>query len=99
MVRARTTCKCSSSHRTARYCIVYPATGARWISREHNLHAYVSAQDEYSLIARHIELEKLPAIEAHGMGLLPYFPLASGLLTDRQAAKRGVGGEVLAYVW
>ena len=41
-----------------------------------------------SLLVRQIESEKLPAAEAFGMGVLPYFPLASGLLTGKY--KRGV---------
>ena len=60
---------------------------AQWIARDRGLHHFVSAQDEYSLIVRHHEAEKLPAIEAYGMGLLPYFPLACGLLTGKY--KRG----------
>jgi aryl-alcohol dehydrogenase-like predicted oxidoreductase len=44
---------------------------------------FVTAQDEYSLVNRSVERELLPAIERHRMGLLPYFPLASGLLTGK----------------
>lgn len=50
---------------------------------EKKLSSLVSSQDEYSLVARNIEHELLPAIERHGMGELPYFPLASGLLTGK----------------
>jgi aryl-alcohol dehydrogenase-like predicted oxidoreductase len=60
---------------------------AQWIARDRGLNAFISAQDEYSLVARHIESEELPALEAYGMGLLPYFPLACGLLTGKY--KRG----------
>ena len=63
---------------------------AQWISRDRGLHRFISSQDEYSLIARHQESEKLPAIEAYGMGLLPYFPLACGLLTGKY--KRNAAG-------
>ncbi len=49
--------------------------------------AFVSCQDEYSLLVRDIERELIPAAKVHGMGLLPYFPLASGLLTGKY--KRG----------
>ena len=48
--------------------------------------AFCCAQDQYSLLAREIERELLPAIEAGGLGLLPYFPLASGLLTGKYRA-------------
>jgi aryl-alcohol dehydrogenase-like predicted oxidoreductase len=44
---------------------------------------FVSCQDEYSLLARGIERELIPAMEQRGMSLLPYFPLASGLLTGK----------------
>ena len=44
---------------------------------------FVSAQDEYSLIERGIEKDRLPAAEAYDIGVLPYFPLASGLLTGK----------------
>jgi len=56
---------------------------ALWTSRHLNLNHFVSVQAEYSVIVREIEREMLPAIEANGMGLLPYFPLASGLLTGK----------------
>jgi aryl-alcohol dehydrogenase-like predicted oxidoreductase len=56
---------------------------AHAISKKHGLAYFVTAQDEYSLVNRAIERELVPAIERHGMGLLPYFPLASGLLTGK----------------
>ncbi|MDE2204594.1 MAG: aldo/keto reductase, partial [Burkholderiaceae bacterium] len=48
-----------------------------------NLSPFVSCQDEYSLLVRGAERELLPAMRAHGLGLLPYFPLACGLLTGK----------------
>jgi aryl-alcohol dehydrogenase-like predicted oxidoreductase len=45
--------------------------------------AFVSAQDEYSLVVRKADSELIPALCHFGMGLLPYFPLASGLLTGK----------------
>jgi aryl-alcohol dehydrogenase-like predicted oxidoreductase len=60
---------------------------AQWTAKRHNLHAFVSCQDEYSLLVRDIDRELMPAIAAYGMGLLPFFPLASGLLTGKY--KRG----------
>jgi aryl-alcohol dehydrogenase-like predicted oxidoreductase len=44
---------------------------------------FVTAQDQYSLLAREIEDEVLPAIAARKLALLPYFPLASGMLTGK----------------
>jgi aryl-alcohol dehydrogenase-like predicted oxidoreductase len=45
--------------------------------------AYVSEQSEYSWLARSAESELLPACERLGIGFIPYFPLASGLLTGK----------------
>src|SRR4029077_20361033 len=56
---------------------------AHWTARELRLNALVSAQDEYSLVVRDIDRELIPALQAYGMGLLPFFPLASGLLTGK----------------
>jgi aryl-alcohol dehydrogenase-like predicted oxidoreductase len=60
---------------------------AVWTSREHHLNTFASAQDEYSLLARGAERELLPALNAYGLGLLPFYPLAGGLLTGKY--KRG----------
>jgi len=56
---------------------------AVWTSRHLGLNAFISCQDEYSLLVRGIERELIPAAQAYGMGLMPYFPLASGLLTGK----------------
>jgi aryl-alcohol dehydrogenase-like predicted oxidoreductase len=56
---------------------------AQWTAQTRNLNAFASCQDEYSLLVRDIEKELVPAIEAYRMGLLPFFPLASGLLTGK----------------
>lgn len=56
---------------------------AQWTSRHLGLNAFVSCQDEYSLVVRDAERALQPAMEAYGLGLLPYFPLASGLLTGK----------------
>lgn len=47
------------------------------------LENFVSCQDEYSVLVRDAERELIPAMEAYGLGLLPYYPLASGLLTGK----------------
>jgi aryl-alcohol dehydrogenase-like predicted oxidoreductase len=47
------------------------------------LKQFVTSQDEYSLLVRNIETDLLPAVERFGMSELPYFPLASGLLTGK----------------
>ncbi|HTW36244.1 MAG TPA: aldo/keto reductase [Rhizomicrobium sp.] len=63
---------------------------AQWTAADRRLTPFVSAQDELSLLVRDSERELLPALDAKGMGLLPYFPLASGLLTGKYAR----GGEL-----
>ena len=67
-------------------CSNVPAWGvadAYWIAKTEGLNRFVSAQDEYSLLMRGLEKDLKPALETYGMGLLPYFPLASGLLTGK----------------
>jgi aryl-alcohol dehydrogenase-like predicted oxidoreductase len=61
----------------------WQVTDAVWASRHHGLGGFVCAQDEYSLLARDAERELIPALTAHGLGLLPFFPLAGGLLTGK----------------
>jgi len=56
---------------------------SQWTSKHLKLHAFVSCQNEYSLLVRGVERELFPAMQAFGLGLLPYFPLASGLLTGK----------------
>jgi aryl-alcohol dehydrogenase-like predicted oxidoreductase len=54
-----------------------------WMSRDLGIHGFVSCQDQYSLLVRTIEQELIPAMESYGIGLLPYFPLAGGMLTGK----------------
>ncbi len=56
---------------------------ALWTSRSLGINAFISCQNEYSLVVREVERELLPAMEAHSLGMLPFFPLASGLLTGK----------------
>jgi aryl-alcohol dehydrogenase-like predicted oxidoreductase len=56
---------------------------AEWVSRTRRLERFVSAQNEYSWLERGIETDLVPALENYGIGLLPYFPLANGLLTGK----------------
>ncbi len=56
---------------------------ADWTARHLGIPGFVSCQDEFSLLVRGNEAELMPAMRAHGLGLLPYFPLASGLLTGK----------------
>jgi aryl-alcohol dehydrogenase-like predicted oxidoreductase len=56
---------------------------AQDIAKRHGLAQFVSCQDEYSLLARDVEAALIPAAKTYDMGLLPYFPLAGGLLTGK----------------
>ncbi len=66
---------------------------ADWTARAAGLQPFVTAQNEYSLYNRAAEEELVPALQRVGMSLLPYFPLAYGLLTGKyrrgQAAPSG----------
>ena len=71
-------------------CSNFPAwriAEAQFTARGINTHAFVSCQDEYSLIVRDNEKDLFPAAQAYNLGILPFFPLASGLLTGKY--KRG----------
>jgi aryl-alcohol dehydrogenase-like predicted oxidoreductase len=61
----------------------WQVSDADWTARDLNLNRFVTAQNLYSLIDRSIEKEVMPACEQYGLGILPYFPLASGLLTGK----------------
>lgn len=56
---------------------------AVWTARHHGLSSFVCTQDEYSLLVRDRAAELFPALQATGLGFLPYYPLASGLLTGK----------------
>ena len=56
---------------------------AQWTARSEDRDGFISAQNLYNLLDRNIERELVPACNAHGVGILPYFPLASGFLTGK----------------
>lgn len=56
---------------------------AHWTAKTHGIEGFASCQDEYSLLVRGAEKELIPAARHFGMSLLPYFPLANGLLTGK----------------
>jgi aryl-alcohol dehydrogenase-like predicted oxidoreductase len=62
---------------------------AQWTSHSLGINAFISCQNEYSLLVRDVERELIPAMEVHGVGMLPYFPLASGLLTGKYNRESG----------
>ena len=60
---------------------------AQWTAKYHGLHHFVSCQEEYSLLSRRLDREMMPMLQAYGLGLIPFAPLANGLLTGKY--KRG----------
>jgi aryl-alcohol dehydrogenase-like predicted oxidoreductase len=56
---------------------------ADWVARTRGFERFVSAQNHYSLLECDAERELVPACKRFGIGLLPYFPLANGLLTGK----------------
>ena len=56
---------------------------ADWVAKTEHLNRYIAAQNQYSLLERDVEKELAPACLKYGIGLLPFFPLASGFLTGK----------------
>jgi aryl-alcohol dehydrogenase-like predicted oxidoreductase len=56
---------------------------AEWIATSRDLTRFVSAQNSWSLLDRAVEAEVIPACAHFGVGMIPYSPLASGLLTGK----------------
>lgn len=61
----------------------WQAAEAHYVAKQANLTPFISAQNEYNLLDRRIEGELVPACNAYGLSILPYFPLASGFLTGK----------------
>jgi aryl-alcohol dehydrogenase-like predicted oxidoreductase len=72
---------------------------AQWTCRTEHLNPIVSAQNEYNLLDRRIEKEVVPAANAFGMGILPYFPLASGFLTGKYKQGEKPGSDTRLGAW
>jgi len=67
-------------------CSTLPAwqvVEAQWTARHLGLHHFVSCQEEYSLLARDLDRDMISVLEAYGLGLIPFRPLADGLLTGK----------------
>jgi aryl-alcohol dehydrogenase-like predicted oxidoreductase len=82
-------------------CSNFPAwrvAEAQLTAKHINTPAFVSCQDEYSLLVRGIEQDLLPAAQAYNLGLLPFFPLANGLLTGKYKDGQIPDGTRLAKV-
>ena len=56
---------------------------AQWVARDRNRERFVCEQPPYSMLVRGIEYDMLPAAEHHGMGVIPWSPLAGGWLSGK----------------
>jgi aryl-alcohol dehydrogenase-like predicted oxidoreductase len=56
---------------------------AQWVARERHLQRFVTEQPPYSMLVRAVEADVLPTCARHGMGVIPYSPLAGGWLSGR----------------
>lgn len=63
--------------------MAWQVVDADWLARELGVARFVSAQNEYSVLNRQVEKELLPALHAKSIGLLPFYPLAAGVLTGK----------------
>lgn len=70
---------------------------AEFTARSGGYTRFVSSQNHYNLLDRRAELEVLPASAAYGLGVLPYFPLANGLLTGKYSAGQAPEGSRLTH--
>lgn len=61
------------------WCVVDAVRVAEALGTER----FISCQDEYSLLVRYVDPELVPAMQTLGLGMLPYFPLAGGMLTGK----------------
>lgn len=69
---------------------------AEYVARELGAERIVASQNHYNLLDRRAELEVLPAAAEFGLGVLPYFPLANGLLTGKYASGKAPEGTRLS---
>lgn len=70
---------------------------AEFVGRAAGVTRFISTQNHYNLLDRRAELEVTPAAEAYGLGVLPYFPLANGLLTGKYSAGSAPAGSRLSH--
>lgn len=71
---------------------------AEFTARMSGGNGFIASQNHYNLLDRRAELEVTPAAEAYGLGLMPYYPLANGLLTGKYNAGQAPEGTRLSYV-
>lgn len=71
---------------------------AQWTSAHFGLERFIACQERYSLLEREIDQELMPVLQSYGLGLIPFSPLANGLLTGkyRRDAALPVGARLTA---
>jgi len=74
----------------------WEVTEAHWAARAQGVQGFITAQNEYSLYNRVAEEELVPACLSAGLSVLPYFPLAYGLLTGKYSGGKAPEGSRLS---
>jgi len=77
----------------------WQAVEGHWVAKSEHLNPFITAQNEYSLIDRRAERELVPACRQYGIGILPYFPLASGLLTGKYSRSEAPAEDTRIAAW
>ena len=68
----------------------WQACEALFTSRAMGLSSFICAQNEYSMLNRGVEKELAPFCSAHGVGIVPYWPLSGGFLTGKYRQGEGI---------
>ncbi len=68
----------------------WQVSDAWWTSTTHNFDSFIAVQSRYNLLDRSIENELVPCCQAHGIGIIPWGPLAAGFLTGKYQRGKGI---------
>ncbi len=68
----------------------WQVSDAWWTSTINNLESFIAVQSRYNLLDRSIENELVPGCQAHGVGIIPWGPLAAGFLTGKYQRGKGI---------
>ncbi len=71
---------------------------AAWVARDRRSTPFISAQNQYSLLNRDLERDLIPAAAEFGVGVLPFYPLANGLLTGKYSREHAPEGSRLREI-